>query len=964
MQQTQEFFAELRRSFYGEIRFDPVTRALFSTDASIYQIVPLGVIWPKDQDALQCAVEIAAKHHLPILPRGSGSSLAGQAIGEAVIIDTSKYLNRILSIDPEEMSAVVEPGVILAALNKQAAKHNLQFGPDPASAERATIGGVLGNNATGAHSIQYGMTADHVQWVDAIHADGSQARWGEVALEIQKEGIFGNLSTLFKQFQLSGAADIKKSWPRTWRNSAGYRLNYLIPWSNSKPPQWDQGPYPREASPGMTNIAPLLAGSEGTLAVVRQAKLSLVKKPNQTILAILEYQSVVAACEDVPRLLQFQPSAVELIPQNLVQLAKSVPAYAKNNRFFNQTAGAFLAVEFAGEDADALINMGHLKANLVTVATSQQDQEAIWATRKVGLGLFDSGSSSARPIAFIEDCAIPVEELGLFVRQLENIFDQHHVQAAYYAHASAGCLHVRPIIDLRSDGGKDKLYSISRQVKQITLELGGSMSSEHGDGIVRGEWIRETVGDEAYAWMQKLKRVADPHNLLNPNKIIDTPSILSNFRNQDSQPIHLWSSKLDFSDTRTMLSAIEKCNGQGVCRKDTGVMCPSFQATREEVFSTRGRANLLREFVYAKNSPLKVDDLKQTFDLCLACKACKSECPSKVDVAKLKIAFYERYYRENRHSVRDYLFGYLPSIIGIFHHIPWIYNQSMSVLENTPMLMDRIGIRAKAGLPRISLPIKGTADVLRDDSAALKVILIADTYTRYFDPSVELSARKILASMGCLVITPAEVGTGRTLLSKGFLPAAQKHLAKLAAQIRSIDPDGTMPIIGLEPSEVSVLKDDILSILPGQQSQAIANRTWLLEEFMVRQRHLITAEPDAKGQVTLHTHCHQKSVPPSTDGYPVGSDATIELLRGLGYRVDFVNSGCCGMAGSFGYEKEHAEISQDIAEMSLFPALRSKNLQQGALICATGTSCRTQIGTGLGYTVLHPAELIWKAINR
>jgi FAD/FMN-containing dehydrogenase len=608
MSLSPDFISELRKHFTGDIRTDAATRILYSTDASIYQIEPLGVAIPKTQDDLIAAVELAAKYKVPILPRGSGSSLAGQAVGQALILDCSRYLDKILAIDPQARTAKVEPGVILATLNRAAAKHGLTFGPDPASAERATMGGIIANNATGAHSIMYGMAADHILASDVILSDGSLAILGEMPINdigySESDSRISNIVSAALNIREKYAETIKANWPRAWRNSAGYRLNYLLPWSASKPPQW-VGAYPYHlqpfdklrASPSTFNLSTLLAGSEGTLAVMRTLTVNLVPKPKHTILGVLSYESIVAACEAVPALLEHGPSAVELIPQMLIRLAHSVPAYASQLGFVQGDPPALLVVEFSGDDPVLLQEKARALRPDVNIAESAEAQANVWHVRHVGLGIVDSRPTLARPLAFIEDCAIPVERLGEFVREVERILSAHGTEAAFYAHASAGTLHIRPILNLKTDEGVNSLRSIAEQVLALTLRVGGAMSSEHGDGLVRAEWLTRTYGTELVEAFKTLKHAADPDALLNPKKLTDAPPMDTHLRYTPAYRTQTWKPALDFSHQGGLTLAIEQCNGQGVCRKFDGVMCPSFQATREEQNSTRGRANLLRALI-------------------------------------------------------------------------------------------------------------------------------------------------------------------------------------------------------------------------------------------------------------------------------------------------------------------------------------------------------------------------------
>ncbi|HZM21105.1 MAG TPA: FAD-binding oxidoreductase, partial [Anaerolineales bacterium] len=499
-----EFINELRKHFRGDIRNDLASRILYSTDASIYQIEPLGVTFPKTQDDLHAAVELAAKYKIPVLPRGSGTSLAGQAVGHALILDCSRWLDKIIEINPEEQYAIVEPGVVLSNLNTAAAAHGLMFGPDPASAERATMGGVIANNATGAHSIMYGMTADHLISADVVMADGSLGTFGERST--LDNSLVSHLHSSAREIREKYTDAITKHWPRTWRNSAGYRLNYLLPWSPSKPSQW-QGEYPA-INPSHLNLAPLLAGSEGTLAVIRSAKVNLVPKPKQTILAVLSYQNIAEACDDVPRLLTHHPSAIELIPQMILRAARSIPAYASQMGWVVGDPAALLVVEFSGDQPQVLKDAARKVGDILTVAESMEDQARVWNIRRVGLGLIDSRPGAARPIAFIEDSAIPVDRLGEFVREVEKILIAHRTYGGIYAHASGGCLHIRPVLDVHTDAGRKSLRAIAETTLALTLRLGGSMSSEHGDGIARGEWLQKTYGDDLIEAMRMLKHAA------------------------------------------------------------------------------------------------------------------------------------------------------------------------------------------------------------------------------------------------------------------------------------------------------------------------------------------------------------------------------------------------------------------------------------------------------------------------
>ncbi|MBI5954522.1 MAG: FAD-binding protein [Chloroflexi bacterium] len=1019
MSLSPDLLAELKKSIAGDVCTDLASRILYSTDASIYQIEPLGVVIPRSQDDLQAVVELAAKYRTPILPRGSGSSLAGQAIGEALIVDCSRWLDNIIEVNPETRTATVEPGVILAALNQAAAKHGLQFGPDPASAERATMGGILANNATGAHSILYGMAADHIVAADVVMADGSVATWREERIENREQG---NDRSLFSTFYSSVldlrekyAAAIRQNYPTTWRNSAGYRLNYLLPWSPSTPPQWTnnadrwtiyQSPVTNYQSPSTINLAPLLAGSEGTLAVIRRATVNLVPKPKHTVLAVLNYDSSAAACDDVPRLLEHRPSAIELISRNIVRLAMAVPAYASQARILAGEAEALLVIEFSGDQPEVLKERA-LALHPDVLAESAQDQSRIWNIRKMGLGILASHTGDAKTVAFIEDCAIPVERLGGFVRGVQHILDQYHTQAEFYAHASAGCLHIRPILDLKTQ--VRELRGISEAVLALTISLGGSMSSEHGDGLAHSEWLGNIYGEEVLAAFRALKLAADPERILNPGKLIDAPPMDANLRYGLDYHATAWPTPLDFSRQDGLANAIEQCNGQGVCRKFDGVMCPSFQATREEQNATRGRANLLRAMISAPNvqqpalslskgSTFNVESVFASLDLCLACKGCKSECPSGVDMAKIKFAFMDEYYKTHRRPLRDYIFGYFHTVSAMLASIAPLANAMMSFDPTRKLIAKVTGITAERPFPKYSmkrahvgqianLPKSQVAHTTNGQITNLsykKILFLSDAFTRYIEPQVEQAAFDVLARLGLDVQVVPVVGAGASLLSKGFIDSARHHAERVLDAIQRIDPEGVMPIVGLEPPDLYCLKHDYRDLLPARVADlaAITRRTWLLEEWLLRSNEFtelrvaklkkngIASQADSKPQkLKFHPHCHQRAEAAADDGLPTGPAATVAMLQACGYEVEVSDAGCCGMAGTFGYEAEHYELSMKVGELKLLPSLKNSSPKSAGFgggqegVVSTGSACRLQIEQGAKVNTTHPIVLVARALK-
>lgn len=966
-----QFAEEVRKRSAGELRLDASSRKLYSTDASIYQIEPLGVALPRHEDDLNAVVELAAQYNVPILPRGSGTSLAGQTIGPAVIIDFSRYLNKVLEINPEERWASVQPGLVLNAFNKAAAQHGLMFGPDPASSDRATFGGMLGNNSTGAHSISYGMTSDNVIAVDALLSDGSAARLESVKMQeafsrAESDSLEGKLYRQALAIREQHGNAIKQNWPRTWRRASGYSLNYLLPWSPSQPPMWSRtgagDAYPPVPA-GSLNLAPAIVGSEGTLLVLKRIQVRVVPKPKLTVLGVLSYPSIAEACDAAPGLLKLEPSAIELIPQAMIRLARSVPAYAQRLGFVKGDPAAILIIEFAGE------NLAELEAKLKTLgagavlARTQAEQDEVWAVRKVGLGLLMSRPGDAKPLPFIEDVAVPVEKLGEFVRAFERILAEHGTGGDFYAHASAGCLHVRPLINLKTLRGVEQMRGITVEVMRQAKRFGGAMSGEHGDGLSHGEWLEETFGPEINEAFKTLKRTADPAGLLNPGKILDPQPMNINLRYGPQYQSDPWLPILDFGSQGGLGGAIEMCNGAGVCRKDGGVMCPSFQATREEKHSTRGRGNLLRAMISTglPGSESAEEAAHSALDLCLECKGCKAECPSGVDMAKIKYDFLNNYYKSHRRPLRDYLFGYIGKLGKLGRAVSPISNWMLQSSAGKSLGEKLFGLSAKRGLP----VFKRSKKLNSGDPKIADVFFLRDPFIELFYPDIEAAAVRVLEAAGCKVAVLPVVGGGRTMISKGLLPQAKEHARRVLHAIEDWDPARKIPVVGIEPSEIYTLKDEYFDLLPTEDGvPALAKRTYMLDEFLLRNdangvSHLETLRAAISGDgqtVLMHGHCYQKAQPPADDGIASGQQATAALLTALGFKVETVNSGCCGMAGSFGYEAEHYEVSMQIGELALFPAVRQAPKAQH--IVAAGLSCRAQIASGTGREALHPVSLI------
>ncbi len=1011
MQETtelqSEFINELKsqRNFSGEIRHDRTTKILYSTDASIYRIEPLGVAFPTSSDDLINLVETANQYNVPMLARGSGSSLAGQAIGKALIIDCSRHLNKIVEINKDEQTAVVEPGLILNKLNRAISPFRLQFGPDPASAERATIGGCIANNAAGAHSILYGMTADHILSLDVILADGSTATFSELsipsALNIASEENSYESRFYRKALYIRDhySDEIHKRWPETWRRASGYSLNYLLPWSSTQPPQWENNatwfqhhpnplPYP-PIQKNNINLAPIIAGSEGTLAIVYRAKLRLVKKPHCTALGVIGFQSIIEACEAVQEILSHEPSAVELIPQSLIDLARSVPAYAPLTTFVDhlkvrgQDPEAYLVVEFSGDEMGTILEKLRKVDQNMWIAETSEIQKKVWDVRKVGLGILMSRLGDQKPVAFIEDTAVPVNRLAEFVREIVKILDGYGTKAEFYAHASAGCLHIRPILSLKTSQGVKNLRAIAEQTVELTQRLGGAVSAEHGDGIARGEWLEKTYGKKIVQAFEELKTAVDPKGLLNPGKIVHPPKMDQNLRYGEMYAPKSWSPVFHFSEDKQiqgekgLVQAIEQCNGAGVCRKSEGVMCPSFQASQEEMYSTRGRSNLLRALISGQfpSEGEGYQAVKEALDLCLACKGCKSECPSGVDVAKLKYEFFNHYYQHLKYKrfLRDYLFGYIGTLAKIGHSFAPVVNYFLStkVIKN---LGERfMGLSSQRQFPKMerqSLESQWKNRYPKYCAVPIEeeILFLSDAFTEYFQPHIGIKALEVLAALGCKIQILPTRGAGRTLISKSFLEAAKKYGLNLLKDIQTLDPEGKIPIVGIEPSEIYTLRDEYRDFFPDdEQVRRIAERTFTIEEFLVRpdrngrvrSEKLSYKKGTSPEKILYHGHCYQKAQPPAADGFPNGVAASEKLLKAAGYSVQIIDDGCCGMAGAFGYESEHYEFSMHVAELTLLPSIRNaKQADPAYLFSASGVSCHAQIQDSSGIEPLHPIELI------
>ena len=941
--QIDEMLHDLRRAIgQDQAAADRMTRVLYSTDASNYQVMPLAVTFPRDADDVVAVHEIARKYGAPVLPRGGGSALAGQAVGEAVIMDFTRHMRRVRGVNAEARRVDVEPGMILGSLNAQLAPLDLMFGPDPASAERAAIGGVIGNNATGAHSIRYGMTADHVARLQVVTAGGDLV-WLD-ASNADLDRIRAIVSDLVAEHKPL----IEARYPKTWRTVAGYALD--------------------KVDPDDVNLNWLLCGSEGTLATVVRAELRLVERPKieNTRLALVHFDTLRASLEATPRILELEPAAIELMDKFLLDKTREAAGYRDRLTFVDGDPEAILVVEFVGVERELGAKINELKAHLtrlgfhgaVTIAETPAQQDDVWTVRKAGLGLMMSERSEAKPVSFIEDGAVPVESLADYISDVERIIHDNDTTYAIYAHASAGCLHIRPLINLKTLKGRDQYRSIADAVAETVKKYQGTITGEHGQGLVRGEFSEYLFGPELMDAFRAVKRAFDPDNMMNPGKIIDSPPMDSAELlrySPDYEVIHV-DTRYDWSSDNGFAGAVEMCNGAGVCRKEgAGTMCPSYQATLDEAHSTRGRANALRAAI----SGVLPDDLgdpavKSVLDLCLGCKACAAECPSSVDVAKLKSEFLATWHDRHGIDLATRVFGNIHRVNKLAGALPRLSNLVMnSTLGRAGAAL--LGLPTDRPLPQFAERRFSAERYPRHDAS--DAVLIVDTFTEWNHPEVGRAAMQLAEKLGLRLKIEGLSGAGccgRPAISKGLLDSAKQMAHDNVLGLYRANPD--LPYIFLEPSCLSAFSDDYLTLVdPGirEAARSLAERCLSAEAFfatkLAERAHSLAWGAESP-RILLHGHCHQKAL--------WGTADTLKLLRAIpGAEVAEMNTGCCGVAGSFGYE--HYELSMKIAEDRLLPTIRANPT---AIIAAPGTSCRAQIGDA-GLEARHPIEVVLAALK-
>ncbi len=945
--------ARLAREVDGEVLFDRASRGRYSTDASIYQIEPIGVVVPRSEEAARAAIAIAAEEGIPVLPRGAGSSQCGQTVGAALVIDDSKYLNKFIELDTEARTALVQPGLVLDRLNAQLRRHGLWFPVDISTSAQATLGGMAGNNSCGSRSIAYGNMVHNVLAIDALTVGGERWRFGPLD-DGSGSPAYLELVARLRALYEREKGEIAARFPKVMRRVAGYNLDHL--------------------GPPHANAAHLLVGSEGTLAWFERLHLKLAPLPAQRVLGVCHFPRFYTAMQLTQQIVRLGPSAVELVDRTMIELAREIPAFRRTvDAFIRGEPDAILLVEFSGEDRNEqlarLKSLVGLMGDLglpgsVVEVTERRMQGEIWEVRKAGLNIMMSMKGDGKPVSFIEDCAVPLEHLAEYTARLTEVFAKHGTRGTWYAHASVGTLHVRPVLDMRRDGAA-KMRAIAEEASALVKAYKGSYSGEHGDGLARSEWIAPFFGARLTAALGEIKSWLDPRGLMNPGKIVSPPKMddRSLFRFRPGYATEVPETVLDWSEWGGWDKAVEMCNNNGHCRKfDAGTMCPSYRATRDERHLTRGRANTLRLALSGQlgRGALASQEVKEAMELCVSCKGCKRECPTGVDMARMKIEFLAGYKARHGYTLRDRLIGYLP------RYAPWAARLApLANLGNARALRALrepiTGFSARRELPRWRSDWFRDAEA-RAASGAREVVLFVDCFNRWFEPENARAASKVLAAAGCRVTIarPMDGGRplccGRTFLAAGMPGEAKREAERLVAALAPYAERG-VPIVGLEPSCLFGLRDELPILLTSERSRMVAREALLFEEFLAREadagRLALKLKPLPRTAL-LHGHCHQKAF-----GAMDAVERTLRLVPEL--KVAPIESSCCGMAGSFGLEAEHYDVSMKMAEAALLPAVRAA--QADAIVVADGTSCRQQIGAGADRPALHVARLLEQALG-
>ncbi|HPT21287.1 MAG TPA: FAD-linked oxidase C-terminal domain-containing protein [Bacteroidales bacterium] len=963
-------------SLEGEVKYDKITTTIYSTDASVYKEEPVAVIWPKGASDIIKILHFAKEEKSSVTMRAGGTSLAGQVVSSGIIADVSRHMNRILEINKEEMWVRVEPGVVLDELNIKLKEQGLFFGPETSTSNRCNLGGMVGNNACGSHSVIYGSTRDHLIELKTILSDGSEATFGPVSRETFQskctqenlEGkIYRNIKSILDNQTNKDSTREGYPDPAIPRRNTGYALDLLL----------DSEIFD-EKSDKKFNFCKLLAGSEGTLAATTEIKLNVVPLPpaNKALVCVhLEKRSDAFRANLIA--LKYKPSAVEMMDDRILKLTENNISQRKNRFFLEGNPGSIVIVEFAKETPEELETAS---AEMIKELKSKGYGYAypivrgvnitrVWNLRKAGLGVLANMRGDSKPVSLIEDTAVHVEQLPEYTDEIEKMLTAYGKDVVFHAHIGTGELHIRPVLNLKDEADTELFRKIGLETARLVKKYKGSMSGEHGDGRLRGEFIPIILGEHNYDLFKDIKRCWDPECILNPGKITDTPKMNSCLRYIPGRPTREIETIYDFSSSDGIVRAAEKCNGSADCRKSIkigGTMCPSFMATSDEKNSTRARANVVREFLNKGDNPWDHKEIYDILDLCVACKGCKSECPSGVDIAKIKSEFLQHWYDRHGIPLRSLLIAYISVIDQIGSIAPSLFNFFVKNSFTSGVIKKVTGFASKRSIPLLYKTtlkkwIRKNLNAINPKNPTGRICLFIDEFTNYNDTEIGIGVIKLLTRLNYEIVVADHNISARTFISKGLIKKAKSTIRKNINTFSGIINED-LPLIGIEPSAILGFRDEYPELAGDdlrESAEKIAKNAYLVDEFIVREfnsgritRELFTSE---KANILLHAHCQQKAI--------ASSASTIEMLSiPSNYSVTEIPSGCCGMAGSFGYEKEHFEISNKIGELVLFPEIRKS--ESATIIAAPGTSCRHQIKDGTGRIALHPAIVLYNALKK
>lgn len=969
-----EQLRQLANVLEGELYLDDTMKLLYATDASAYREIPLAVAIPKNEEDIKKLIRFAGSNKTSLIPRTAGTSLAGQVVGNGIVVDVSKSFTQILELNAAENWVRVQPGVIRDELNLFLKQHNLYFGPETSTANRAMIGGMVGNNSCGSNSVVYGSTREHLLEVKALLSDGTETVFKPLSLDefhdkcelnTLEGNIYKTTRTLLSNYD--NQAEIRKQFPKASieRRNTGYAVDVLL----------ESAPF--TAGKEDFNFCKLIAGSEGTLAFITEIKLHVNELPPKEVgLLCVHFHSIDESLRANIIAMQFKPSASELIDHYILECTKNNIEQSKNRFFVKGDPGAILVVEFVRKTREEIqIIAGELETALRNAGLGYHfpllfgnDSKKIWSLRKAGLGLLGNLPGDEKAVPVIEDTAVDINDLPAYIADFNKILEKYGLNAVHYAHAGSGEIHLRPIINLKTAEGNALFRVIAEEIAALVKKYDGSLSGEHGDGRLRGEFIPQMIGEKNYQLLKQIKYTWDPNNIFNPNKIVDTPSMNSMLRYTPGQKTPTFNTIFRYYN-QDVLQHAEQCNGSGDCRKthlSGGTMCPSYMATKNEKDTTRARANILREFLTNSQQLNRFNhkEIYEVMDLCLSCKGCKSECPSNVDVAKLKAEFLQHYYDANGVPFRSRLIGYFGKISKLASIAPGIYNLMVTNTFISKQIKKMVGFAEKRSMPtmyKTTLESWYKQHNNKNITTANKgtVYLFCDEFTNYNDTEIGVKAIQLLERLGYTVSIPIHIESGRAWLSKGLIRNAKK-IANTNIELLKDIVTAETPLIGIEPSAILTFRDEYIDLADDKNfeaAKAMSKNVFLIDEFIAMEidKGNISKDIFTKEQklIKLHGHCQQKSLSTVT--------ASVKLLSlPENYKVETIPSGCCGMAGSFGYEKEHYELSMKIGELVLFPTVRKQPAE--VIIAAPGTSCRHQVKDGTGRKAKHPVEVLYEAL--